>query len=218
MIVLLCAVQVSPEGTFYSDLIKLGAGFVLTTVCGGILGWLLQWMSWAHQNRVRLREVEYNEAAKLFDEVSRLMDKRFYRTVRLIYAIATGAPREELKGALEKHYEARDEWNTSLNRNLARTESYFDPGIRQSIDSISNVYFQEISNQIEDFASAQLRRNHDGGSNIDVSPDLVLKTKALNEKMPIVGRAIYNVNAAMIKNLRNRQQGLLKPKKIRRPD
>jgi hypothetical protein len=25
-------------------------------------------------------------------------------------------------------------------------------------------------------------------------------------KMPIVGRAIYNVNAAMIKNLRNRQQ------------
>jgi hypothetical protein len=88
---------------------------VLTTFVGGLLGWWLQRMSWEHQNQVRLREVEYNEAAKLFDEVSRLMDKRFYRMVRLNYAIATGAPKEELKGALEKHYESRDEWNTSLN-------------------------------------------------------------------------------------------------------
>jgi hypothetical protein len=104
-----------------------------------------------------------------------------------------------------------------LNRNLALTESYFDPSIPKAIENVSNVHFRDISNQLEDFASAQLRRDQNSGSKIDVSPDLVLKTAALNEKMSMAGHEIYNINAAMIASLRRRQQALLKPKKPREP-
>jgi hypothetical protein len=130
MIALSTVVSTTPESTFWMDLLKLLLGFLFTTVFGGLLGWWLQSRSWAHQNRVRLLEVERGEASKVFDEVSRLMDKRLYRMMKLHWTLKRGASEEDVKQHLQEYREVLYEWNDALNRNLALTEAYFGPKIR----------------------------------------------------------------------------------------
>jgi hypothetical protein len=58
-------------------------GFLLTTVAGGALGVFFQRRSWNHQYSVQLREHERDRAVRIFEEVSRLLDRRFYRLQQL---------------------------------------------------------------------------------------------------------------------------------------
>jgi hypothetical protein len=78
-----------------ADLAPIIIGFLLTTVLGGVLGFYFQNRTWDHQNKIqraeqeRLHMMQLNEekrekALQIFDEVSRLMDKRLYR-LRLLY-------------------------------------------------------------------------------------------------------------------------------------
>src|SRR3954463_15901025 len=66
------------------QLIPLIAGFLLTTVLGGGLGFFFQGRTWKHQHGVVLEEQERERAVRVFEEVSRLLDKRLYR-MRLVY-------------------------------------------------------------------------------------------------------------------------------------
>ncbi|GGX75965.1 hypothetical protein [Streptomyces hiroshimensis] len=59
------------------ELIPVVAGFLLTTVLGGLLGSFFQRRAWAHQHRVQTQDRE--RAVLVFEEVSRLLDKRLYR-------------------------------------------------------------------------------------------------------------------------------------------
>jgi hypothetical protein len=78
-----------------ANLAPIIIGFLLTTVLGGLLGSFFQNRTWDHQNKIqqaeqeRLRETQLAEekrdkALQIFDEISRLMDKRLYR-LRLVY-------------------------------------------------------------------------------------------------------------------------------------
>lgn len=78
-----------------NQLVPVVAGFFLTTIIGGLLGFLLQNRSWENQHKVlaneqerqrtlQIAEQERKEAVQIFDEISRLMDKRLYR-LRLVY-------------------------------------------------------------------------------------------------------------------------------------
>src|SRR5580693_8556624 len=77
------------------QLLLLVAGFVLTSVAGGALGYWFQHRAWAHQHEIQLRdeehqhevkrrEEEHQRALKTFEEVSQLLDRRLYR-MRLLY-------------------------------------------------------------------------------------------------------------------------------------
>jgi Tfp pilus assembly protein PilN len=65
--------------------LPLIVGFLLTTVAGGVLGYFFQSRSWSHQYDAQFREQERERAAKAFDEISRLLDKRLYRLRQLYW-------------------------------------------------------------------------------------------------------------------------------------
>jgi hypothetical protein len=78
-----------------ANLAPVITGFVLTTVLGGLLGFLFRNRTWDHQHEVQqaeqdrlrnkqLAEEKRERALQIFDETSRLMDKRLYR-LRLVY-------------------------------------------------------------------------------------------------------------------------------------
>lgn len=134
IIALTRAVPATPKSTFWEDLFKLVVGFVLTGVLGSWLAQKIQSRLWANQSRVRFLEAEYAAAVKVFDEISRPMDKLYYCTVRLWEAWKHKVPEEEFKIRLEKCQEARYEWNASLSRNLALAESYFSPCVRVQVE------------------------------------------------------------------------------------
>jgi len=68
------------------DLIKLTAGFLLTTLCGGLLGFVFQRRNARYQWLRARWEKELGEAQAVFEEVSRLLDRRLYRTRQLLWS------------------------------------------------------------------------------------------------------------------------------------
>ena len=134
-------------------LVPLVVGFVLTTVLGGLLGSYLQWRTWGRQNEVRLREEELRRADDVCWSVSRLLDKRRYRMLRLSSAMR-GRARETVSAeALGERFNDYDqvlyEWNDSLNVNLAMVGTYFGRDARDLLERAYETY-QQVGGELED--------------------------------------------------------------------
>jgi hypothetical protein len=97
------------KGTMLDSLVPLFVGFLLTTVIGGILGYYFQNRSWRHQNTAKVLETELQTALKVFDDISKLMDRRLYRMRLLFWRLSDHDADQE---ALEK--------SMSLFRDAAR--------------------------------------------------------------------------------------------------
>ncbi len=117
------------------QLLLLVVGFALTSVLGGVLGYMLQRRAWAHQHDVQRRDEERQQALKTFEEVSLLLDRRLYRMRRLYWAVrdraAGAADEQELASARAGYREVLADWNDNLNRTLALVETYFGRQIRE---------------------------------------------------------------------------------------
>jgi len=120
------------------QLLLLVVGFVLTSVLGGLLGYLLQSRAWAHQHDVQRRDEERQQALRTFEEISLLLDRRLYRMRRLYWAArrkAQGTGDEtELTSARDDYREILTEWNDNLNRTLALVETYFGSQTRTMLE------------------------------------------------------------------------------------
>jgi hypothetical protein len=67
-------------------------GFLLTSVAGGVLGLLFQERSWSHQHRAQQLDQQREQAIKVFEEVSSLLDRRLYRMRLVFWAAKRCAP------------------------------------------------------------------------------------------------------------------------------
>jgi hypothetical protein len=147
-----------------ANLAPIIIGFLLTTVLGGLLGSFFQNRTWDHQNKIQqaeqerlhetqLAEEKRDKALQIFDEISRLMDKRLYR-LRLVY---WSLPAEEgqaghspsAESRFEDYRQALYEWNDSINRNLALLQHYFGQGMRDRLDYEVGASFVELGRIIE---------------------------------------------------------------------
>ncbi|MEV0231209.1 hypothetical protein [Nonomuraea sp. NPDC050786] len=129
--------------TVADQLVLLGLGFVLTTVLGGALGYLFQRRAWAHQHKTQQREREREQASKVFEEVSSLLDKRLYRMRLVFWAAkrrASGGSNDQLAEARERYREVLLTWNDNLNRNSALTQAYFGAGARRRLEELYDTY------------------------------------------------------------------------------
>jgi hypothetical protein len=61
------------------QLVLLVVGFVLTTVAGGLVAAVLQHRSWRYKWDTENSEKNISTSRELFQEISRLMDRRLYR-------------------------------------------------------------------------------------------------------------------------------------------
>jgi len=152
-----------------ADLTPIIIGFLLTTVLGGALGFYFQNRTWDHQNEIqraeqgRLHKMQLDEekrekALQIFDEISRLMDKRLYR-LRLLYWIlaaedgqAGHSPSAESR--FEDYRQVLYEWNDSINRNLALLKHYFGQGMRDRLDYEVGASFVELGRILENWWKA----------------------------------------------------------------
>jgi hypothetical protein len=100
--------------TLGSDQGKLLAGFVLTTVIGGVLAYLFQSLSWRRQVRIDLFRQRYVEGTQLLEQVSSMVDKRYFRLQRLLWVISDHAPPEKIAEREKEYFEAVVEWNEKL--------------------------------------------------------------------------------------------------------
>ena len=115
----------------------IGCGLLLTTVAGGLLGVYLQRRSWSHQYNVQLAAAARDRAVALFEELSRLLDRRLYRMRRLYWTLRRERERplsERGAKSLEAYDAVLFEWNDNINRNLALLERSFGSRMRKQLD------------------------------------------------------------------------------------
>jgi hypothetical protein len=94
---------------------KLLFGFLFTTVVGGVLAYLFQWFSWRRQARIDLFRQRYAEGTQLLEQLSSIVDKRYFRLQRLIWAIGDkNASPEKIAAREREYFESVVEWNEKL--------------------------------------------------------------------------------------------------------
>jgi len=117
----------------FEKLSLLIVGFLLTTVGGGFIATLLQQRAWRHKWEIENAEKNIETAKTVFEEVSRLMDKRLFRVDQLSVWIMR-ADKERVELSLKIYRDVLFDWNDNINRHLAMLQIYFGNDIREDFD------------------------------------------------------------------------------------
>jgi hypothetical protein len=194
-----------------STLIPIVAGFLLTTVLGGLLGSWLQQRTWDHQRTANLSDRELEKADSVCQEISKLLDKRLYRMLRLYYALRSARnsgstqAKEAARARLGDYDSLLYEWNDQLNLNLALIGSYFGQTARDWLHFEIYELCQIIGSELE----ALYRHVIDQVPltvNVD---DIELHLSTLNEQ-------VYRLGVFMMTQLREGYVGRSAPKPVLR--
>lgn len=174
-----------------TTLLKLAVGFLLTTVCGGLLGYIFQ-RRHARYQWVRSRwEKELDEAQGVFEEVSRILDRRLYRTRQLLWAL--GRKPESYEKQLAEYRIVVTEWNDNINRILALLTIHFGEDIRDDIDYRVGTEFVAIGRQLE--------RAIRGESQLDA--------EQLEKRLNDLAGQIYGFNLRLLKVIQTKRRTLV---------
>jgi len=173
------------------NLFNLLVGFILTTVLGGALVSYLQGRSWDHQNKARLKEEELKRGSEVCHSVSQLLDKRFNRMRRLYDACQRSLSKEVIEQRHQAYDEVLDEWNDSLNLNLALVGAYFGNSARAYL--ISDIY--------EPFKKAEsaLERAY---TEVSQKPDAHYDFSELLKQLDQIKESVYQFVRCMLTQLR----------------
>ena len=189
--------DLSEMGEFY----KIIVTFALTTVVGGILGYVFQSRAWRHQNDAKLLESERAVATKVFEEISRLMDKRLYRMRQLYWRLKDEQTAEAiLEDRMNSYREIIYEWNDNLNRNLALAQAYFGKAVRHDLEMVVYEEFSRIGLLLEN-----LYKERRAGR--------AIKPAALGTELTNLGLKIYELNLKIIILIQNQTVGVFNPDK-----
>ncbi|GII33989.1 peptidoglycan-binding domain-containing protein [Planotetraspora mira] len=190
------------------QLILLGLGFVLTSVAGGLLTYVFQRRTWAHQHEVEreerehqrvveLQEQERQRAIKIFEEISTLLDKRLYR-MRLVHWAAKrrirGSAHDGLAAALDGYREVLLDWNDNLNRGIALMEAYFGGDLREQLEELYD-HYAAVGRALDQFTR-----------DVGTVPVDDLEVPPLGHRLDRLSAEVYVLNLRMLHLL---QQGKL---------
>jgi hypothetical protein len=177
------------------QLVLLIVGFALTTVAGGLLGYWLQSRTWRRQEHDRRRQAQLGAAADFYEDLSRLLDRRLHRMRQLDgWLNRPNQPGDEIERLLGRYREVIDEWNDSLNRNLALAIRYFGHDTHASLEDLYRK-FSTAGARIE----ARAREYRDGGR---ASPPPV------TEDLRFLDVLIYDLNLRMIEAIQRGSVGI----------
>jgi hypothetical protein len=133
--------------TINPQIMKLMVGFLLTTLCGGFLGFIFQRRHARYQCLQNRAEKEMETCQAVFEEVSRLLDKRLYRTRQLLHFLNSQDAKEQ---KLAEYIEVVTQWNENINRILALIEFSFGRPVRDSLDYDVGTAFVNTGKLLED--------------------------------------------------------------------
>ena len=178
-----------------NQVVLLVLGFVLTTVVGGVLGYYFQRRTW-DANR---RESERSAAAKVFDDISRVMDERLYR-MRLLYWGLRSGDTNRIAAAMAEYRATLVKWNDNLNRNLALAQRYFGDEVWTYLSGVLYEEFAIIGRHLEDWFHR--REDRERGSAEEAR--LFLSGRRLQA----LGNDIFELNRFMIAMIQQGEVGL----------
>ncbi len=172
------------------ELVKIILGFLLTTLCGGVLGFIFQKRHQRYQWQKNRQEKELDAALQVFNEISRLLDKRLYRAQQFYWSLAKS---ETIRKHKEDDYRVVVyEWNDNINRILALLAIYFPPEIRERLDGLVGAELVRVGRGIEK-ALHQLPATPEQG---------------IEDRLSKIGSEIYHFNLMMLRHIQQKRARL----------
>lgn len=169
--------------------------FFLSSIIGTKVSQKVQDRSWENKDRERKKEKQLDEAIKLFEELSSLMDKRLYLERRVLSAYNDNkrgwVPKEKIDTAFSDYNKFLYEWNFSLNKNICKLEQYF--GVE-----IKNLFHCRIMLDFN-WIGILLRRLYFNDKNS--SPQAVLKA------IEITNDRVFKLDQQMLQRIRDERIG-----------
>jgi len=132
----------------YHEVVLLVLGFVFTTLVGGFLTYWYQERAWQRDDQSRRKQQELSRGSAVFDDVSKLLDKRLYRLRNIEWALEENLYSAEISVRREQYREVVEEWNENLNRNLALTQRYFGSDVRQELEGSITEGFRSLHSEL----------------------------------------------------------------------
>jgi len=121
------------------QVLLLVLGFVLTSVVGGLLGYVFQRRAWSHQFEVQRSASERNAASAALDELSSLLDKRRYRMLLVYWQLDREDP-EEFERRVSNYRTVLEDWNDGLNRRLALVATHVGSDLKRELEGLYETY------------------------------------------------------------------------------
>ncbi len=188
-------IDASEKSKFRQQIIILIIGFILTTICGGLLGSYLQQTAWINQQRVQRDDRESELRMSVYNRISSLIDRRNYRALRLIAALKDN-DQTQIDGRLDDYRLILFEWNDTLNSNLALLQVYFSSTIRDKLEGDLTTSFRSINTLIE----CAIRRSR--GAAVDPEICLGDEIRRADEQRTALSVMIYVFNIDMLAIIR----------------
>jgi hypothetical protein len=190
------------------ELKMLVYGFILTTIVGGFLAFLYQYIQENQKIKAEKRQEEINimeqrreQATALFNEISPLIDTRLYDWRRLAWGLEDRIHEDSLKSRYAEYIQVFYSWNHNLNKNRALICRFFGP---------------ELGGQFEEIIMPKFRELHEsiiGLYRIPRSSRPLIPTDNLNSLADSLNDVIYTFNNAMAELIRSGKVGLTDPGK-----
>jgi hypothetical protein len=197
---LITAVGTTMLAVMSEQVVLLVIGFGLTSVLGGALGLFFQTRSWTHQHRAQQRDQEREQAIKVFEEVSSLLDKRLYRMRQLFWAAkrraGAGTDGDGVDQAREEYRHVVATWNDNLNRILALVQTYFGGAARHQLEDNLYEEFSAIGRALERFVRDVAPPKFEGD-----------ETPPIDARLRWLGRQVYAFNVGILSLLQEDRLG-----------
>jgi hypothetical protein len=203
------AKNVLKSKSFLEKFILLTLGFLVTTGIGNWVAAKFQERSqvyqselnnaeWNHQHEVGQRDLQTRESLAVFEEISRMMDKRWYRMRKLAWDFEENRDKRQINQDMEKYRKVLYEWNDSLNRNEALVFKYFGEDSRVLFKDEVHRSFKEAGGFLEDYFYEKIDRNPEN-------------MKTISDKLGDAERHMYDFNVDMIAKIQDGNIGSFNP-------
>lgn len=196
----------------HHDLFLLLVGFFFTSIVGASLAAYFQNRSWDYQDMDRSRSSERAAATNVFEDVSKLMDKRVYRMRRLNWKLrdSNENSKQEAEEAMKSYRQVLYEWNDVFNRNRALVLRYF--GSRTTSGNFGKVHqgFKNAGLCLEEYYHVRA-----GGRDSPEGRDRQCPTKAeydaIDGMLEKLEEEIYKCNLELIRQIQEGEVGAFHP-------
>lgn len=190
--------QTIKDNEFYQKIFLVVLVSIFSGLLGGLVSYSFQNRSWEHQHRSMLQEAETGTALKIFEETSKLLDKRIYRMTKLNWALEENISDSKIEDQMNFYREVLYEWNDNFNRNRALINIYFGEDIQVYFSNDIHTAIKNVGKLLEEYYYTPRKdRKNELGYEIDGRiGDLENKAYELNLRML---NAIQNQKVGVIK-------------------
>lgn len=171
--------------------------FLLTTILGSVITFVLKKSEFYYQHKQYLIESEKAKAEKCFEEISTLLDTRMYKMRKIFWAYEVNKPKNEIDSLWRNYSKFLQEWNNNLNKNSALVARYFGKSKRNDFEAIHGG-FRTAEKLLENLRD----QNH-----LDST-----KLKAVEKSLDIVNPKFYFFGIDLQQQIETEKVGVLKMK------